>query len=238
MRTFLPIILLLLAASPAPTQPRHLVEAERIAREIDAADNAYDHKDCFIKWKGENGATRYKNRTDCSDFLNLLLAHVYGTTTGELKDWTGHSRPVASVWYDTIAAGKRFEQVSRVEKILPGDVIAVKYLPGAENTGEDTGHIMIAAGLARARTPSKPLIDATDQWELLVVDSSKSGHGKEDTRKQADGTFARGVGEGTLRLYSNPDGSVAGYTWSTLSVSKFLPVAEHKVIVGRLISPK
>jgi hypothetical protein len=233
MRSILPAILLLLAASPLPSKPSHLKEAERIAHGIDAAHNGYAHKDCFIKWIGENGATQYENRTDCSDFLNLLLEHVYGKTAADFKQWTGHARPVATVWYDTIASEKSFKLVATVEDILPGDVIAVQYPPG----GDDTGHIMLAAGLAVARQASKPLIDGAKQWELLVIDSSKSGHGKEDTRRQPDGTFARGVGEGTLRLYTGADGTIAGYAWSTLSVSKFVPVTEHKVIVGRLLMP-
>jgi hypothetical protein len=121
----------------------HLRDAESIAHEIDAAHNEYAHQDCFIRWKGEDGAKIYENRTDCSDFLNLLLEHSYHITPDDLYRLT-------------------------------------------------------------------------------------------DTRRQPDGSVATGVGEGILRLYSNPDGSIAGYAWSVLGRSKFQSRDVHKIVIGRI----
>jgi hypothetical protein len=219
-----------LASASSDSLPPHLVQAEAIAHEIDQSHNEYAHKGCFIKWKGEDGASEYENRTDCSDFLDLLLEHTYHFTRDHMKTWTGRERPLATTWYDTIHAGNGFEVIGDIQAIKPGDIIAVHYPPGEG----DTGHIMIAAGVARERRASAPEEPDTRQWELDVVDSSKSGHGKNDTRWLADGTFARGVGEGTLRLYSNSDGMIAGYAWSVLSPSKFVPVSEHPLVVGRM----
>jgi hypothetical protein len=206
------------------------MQAELIAHQIDPAHNEYAHKGCFIKWKGENGAAFYENRTDCSDFLDLLLEHTYHFTPEQMKGWTGRERPLATTWYETIRAGNGFETIADVRSIQPGDVIAVKFPPGEA----DTGHIMIAAGVARSRSASAPLEPGTDQWELDIIDSSKSGHGKNDTRRQADGTFAHGVGAGTLRLYSNGDGSIAGYAWSVLAGSEFQSASQRNIVVGRM----
>jgi hypothetical protein len=222
------------ATTPPVTQDivslPHLRDAEAIAHGIDPAHNQYAHEDCFIRWEGEDGAKIYENRTDCSDFLNLLLQHSYQITPDDLNRLTGRERPTASVWYQTILAGRGFEIVSTIGQIQPGDVIAVQFPPGEK----DTGHIMLIAGEPRHREPTAPLVDATEQWELPIIDSSKSGHGLTDTRRQPDGTFATGVGEGILRLYSNPDGSIAGYAWSVLGRSKFQSRDVHKIVIGRI----
>ena len=81
---------------------------------------------------------------------------------------------------------------------------------------------------------SEPIQPGTRQWEITVIDSSKRGHGPTDTRHNPDGTFCRGVGKGILRLYTDEDGTLVGYSWSTLKVSKFEPVSEHPMIVARL----
>ena len=81
----------LLAASSA--SPLHLQQAELIAHQIDQSHNEYAHKDCFIHWKGEAGATTFENRTDCSDFLNLLLVHAYRLSDAQMEHWTSRSRP-------------------------------------------------------------------------------------------------------------------------------------------------
>lgn len=222
----------LLAQTTAPNPPPpHLRDADLIAHNIDSAHNQYLHKDCFIKWKGEDGATLYENATDCSDFLNLLLQHSYKLTPANLHTLTGHDRPTATIWYDTIAAAKGFDVIPTLKQIQPGDILAIQYPAGQQ---EDTGHIMLAASAPQPRKPSAPLVDKTDQWELAVIDSSKSGHGTKDTRHHPDATYDRGVGQGTVRLYSNPDGTLAGYSWSTLSASTFEPSSLHKIIVGRL----
>ena len=132
--------------------PAHLQQALLIAHQIDQSHNEYAHKECFIKWKGENGATEYANRTDCSDFLDLLLEHTYHFTDQQMKGWTGHERPLATTWYQTITASNGFEIISQVPAIRPGDVLAVKFPPGEA----DTGHIMIAAGNPAASFPNSP----------------------------------------------------------------------------------
>jgi hypothetical protein len=158
------------------------------------------------------------------------LEHTYHFTPQQMRGWTGHDRPLATTWYDTIRAGNGFEIITQVKSIRPGDVLAVKFPPG-EN---DTGHIMIAASVPQVRPETAPVEPGTRQYELDTVDSSKSGHGKNDTRRLPDGTFAHGVGEGTIRLYSNSDGAIAGYAWSVLSGSNFEPATVKRIVVGRL----
>ena len=74
----------------------------------------------------------------------------------------------------------------------------------------------------------------TDQWDVPVIDSSESGHGKQNTRRRDDGKFNRGVGQGTMRIYTDADGKVAGYTWSDESVSTYRSKPDYDLVVGRL----
>jgi hypothetical protein len=234
-------IIVLLGALPSAhadeAKPAHVQAAEQIAAQISAADNEYAHKDCFIRWKGVEGNDRYANRTDCSDFLNLLLEHVYGLTPAKLHTLTGHSRPTATVWFDAVdnvKAASLLKPVANIADLRAGDLILIKYPPGEA----DTGHVMIVDAVPTQRQDSLPLIPHTQQWAVQVIDSSKSGHGPTDTRHQSDNTFARGVGKGLLRLYTNPDGSVAGYAWSVVKKSKFEPMSEHAVRFARITPPK
>lgn len=114
--------------------------------------------------------------------------------------------------------------------VQPGDVIAIKYPPDAENSG----HVMLVAETPRRIKPTRPEVEGTEQWEVTVIDSSRSGHGKTDTRRRDDGTFGSGVGQGVFRVYTNRDGSIAGYTWSTFANSDYYALSDRDLVVGRL----
>jgi hypothetical protein len=207
--------------------PRHLVDAETLVAEISPANNVYMHKDCFIKWKGEDGATRYENRSDCSDFLALLIEHSYGVTTDQLRQWTGERRPYAGHWHDAIVAGSGFEQIRKLSDARPGDVLAVKFPPHMA----DSGHIMLLAATPTQMTARDPIEPGTQQWSVTIIDSTKSPHGPDDTRAANGST---GVGRGTVRIYSDSSGAVAGYTWSTGSKAKFESQDQRNLVIGRL----
>ncbi|MHC5832760.1 MAG: hypothetical protein ACYT04_96455, partial [Nostoc sp.] len=95
-------------------------------------------------------------------------------------------------------------------QIQPGDIIAIKYPEGEDNTG----HVLLVAESSTERLKSKPVVPKTRQWSIKVIDQSRSGHGKTDTRRQSDGSFHGGLGQGELRLYSNQAQEIVGYTWS------------------------
>jgi hypothetical protein len=210
--------------------PKHLADAQMLIANISQADNAYQHRDCYIKWKGEDGATRYQNRSDCSDFLALLVEHSYGVTTEQLKEWTGHRRPLADNWHDAIVAGKGFERIRKLSDAHPGDVLAIKFPPHLP----DTGHIMTVDQPPRQITAKPPMRPGTQQWDVTIVDSTKSGHGPQDTRIKSDGTSGQGVGRGTIRIYTDSTGAIAGYCWSDDSKSDFRPQDERNMVIGRL----
>jgi hypothetical protein len=227
MKPLLPLLFLCLLSATPTAPPPHLSLARQVVDSIDPADNTYAHKDCYLRKSG----THYHNRTDCSAFLNLLLEQSYGTTPENLLQWTGHRRPTARAWHQTILDHKRFKQIEKVSDIQPGDILAIAY---PKDEQEDTGHIMIDVEPPKPAASAKPLIPDTRQWTLSIIDSSKSGHGRTDTRHHSDGSFSQGVGQGTLHLYTHPNGQIAGYTWSTFPNSTYRPQSEHPLAIGRL----
>jgi hypothetical protein len=213
-----------------PSGPKHLEAARDFVKNLSLGDTDYRHKDTVVRWKGFDGATRNEARTDCSGFIDELLAHTYGLTRDDFKNWTGRPRPLANTYYEVIDQGKRFTKVVKVAEIRAGDIIAIHYPAGAA----DTGHVMLVTSVPARRIASAPLLAGTEQWEIKIIDCSRSGHGKTDTRHRADGTFAGGVGEGVFRLYTDSSGQFVGYAWSTAAKSDYRGRAERPVAVGRL----
>jgi hypothetical protein len=216
------------------TQPKHLADAEMLIDNISPQNNIYEHKGCFIKWKGEDGATKYENRSDCSDFLALLVKHSYGVTSQQLKQWTGHIRPYADHWHDAIVSDNGFEHITKLADAKPGDVLAVKFPPGLP----DTGHVMMIAEQPEKITAKAPIVNGTQQWNVTIIDSTKSPHGPGDTRIQSDGSSSTGVGRGMIRIYTTSTGEVAGYTWSDGSKAKFEAEDDRNMAIGRLTVAK
>ncbi len=219
-----------LAIVGQPSAPKHLDEAVKLLEDIKPDTTSYRHKDNVVKWKGENGAVAAEAHTDCSGFINSLILHSYPQYTADaLKKWLGKPRPTADSYYEAMVAQKGFTRITKIDDIQPGDMIAMKYPPGSGNTG----HIVVVRSPPRPRAASAPLVAGTDQWEVSIIDSSMSGHGKTDTRRKDDGTYRNGLGSGILRLYSK-SGIAIGYSWSVLAASEFNDGKTKPMAIGRL----
>jgi hypothetical protein len=236
-----PFSLLLLAVFTAaacrayadPSKITHLDLAKTLVGEIQPDKTGYRHKNGFVKWKGYSGADDFESRTDCSGFVTALLEQAYCLTPGYFEEWLGKRRPHAKDYHEAIMSQNGFRTVSLITEVEPGDFIAVRYPDGTGNTG----HIMIVAEAPKSRKATKPVINGLDQWEVAVIDSSISGHGKTDTRYRKDGTFGSGAGRGILRLYTDRNGYVAGYTWSTFGNSEYYDQTARSIAIGRLDPP-
>jgi hypothetical protein len=108
----------------------------------------------------------------------------------------------------------------------------VKYFHNKKNSG----HVMLVRDAPRRMKSKEPIEQDTEQWEVAIIDSSESGHGPTDTRHKmgANGKDHDGVGTGILRMYAHTDGTVAGFSWSTLSISKFVAPSDEHLVIGRL----
>jgi hypothetical protein len=211
-------------------QKTHLDWAKILVRELQPANTSYQHKHGYVNWKGNDGKGVYESHTDCSGFLTALLEQAYGFNKDYFMKWLNTGRPLATTYHDAILNQQGFRQIQYLVDVQPGDVIAIKYPPGSENTG----HILLVAERPRQRKASQPEIEGTDQWEVTVIDSSQSGHGKTDTRRRDDGAFGAGVGQGICRLYANRKSQITGYTWSTLAKSEYYDQRERHLVIGRL----
>ena len=228
IRLFLTLGITAPALCAQEAAPSHLAAAEELVSRLDLANTNYEHGQGTIIW-----AATAESHTDCSGFIDHLLMHCYKYDAAAFKQWFGSSRPTAARYHEAIIEGKGFVRLQRVQDLRPGDLIAVKYLQRKDNTG----HVMLVAGEPVRMTATKPLIEGTGQWSVVVIDSSESGHGAADTRHKrgAGGKDHDGLGKGVLRLYTTRQGEVAGFSWSILSHSEFkTPDSEH-VVLGRLV---
>lgn len=221
---------LLLPASTlaqAPTTPRHLSEARKLVQHLDLKNTNYEHGTPKVVWEGV-----CESHTDCSGFIDALLTRSYGYDADAFKRWFDSRRPSARRYHDAIAEQRGFVEIKSVASLLPGDLLAIKYLVQKENTG----HVMLVADAPRRITPKEPLVAGSEQWQVAVIDSSHTGHGSTDTRhkKGADGKDHDGLGQGVFRIYSNGRGEVIGFAWSTLNASKFQQPQEEHLVIGRL----
>jgi len=212
----------------------HLELARILVRELRPEDTSYQHKQGYIIWKGENGSEGYQSHVDCSGLLNVLFERAYGITPNDFEKWLGKRRPLASEYFNAISQQQNFRAITAIGNVRPGDIIAIRYPPG---TNDNTGHIMIVNEVPSRQKSSKPEIDGTEQWEVSVIDSSESGHGKTDTRRKPDGSFGDGVGQGVLRIYTDSGNQIVGYTWSTFAVSDYYDQNTRQLVIGRLQLP-
>jgi hypothetical protein len=215
------------ATQRAPVVPKHLAAAQSLVANLDLANTSYKHGEPEVSL-----TPPCQSHADCSGFIDSLLQFSYGYTKPQFKKWFDSSRPSAKRYHDAIAALKGFTQIQHVQDILPGDLLAVKYLNRADNTG----HVMLAAERPLKISPKEPLISGTHQWTIAVIDSSESGHGPTDTRhaRGPGGKDHDGVGEGVLRVYTDGEGQIAGFAWSTVATSKFKDPTDEHLVIGRL----
>ncbi len=183
--------LLLAADSPRDVEPPHLAWARNLVRGVRRYDTSYRHEDASVRWKGIGVAAGSACHTDCSGFLNALLQRGYDLPDETFKEWFGTPRPLAKTYHDAIENQRHFERIPRVQDVRPGDVLAIRYpADDPENKDRNTGHVLLVAAKPQPRKATAPLVEGTEQWEVAVIDQSRSGHGTADTRHKEGGGFS------------------------------------------------
>lgn len=169
---------------------------------------------------------KYISVTDCSGYIDHLIRYSYHIKKG----WTGLSRPLACGFYNMIINERYFKNICNINMAKPGDFLVFKILPGTSNTPH-TGHIMLIDDFPKKMISINPIISNYQQWCVQIIDQSKS-HGKHDTRYNAE--FDSGLGIGYIRLYTNSQGLLTGYSWTCQSNSNFKANDIHPIAIGRL----
>jgi hypothetical protein len=205
------------------TTPYHLQLAEELVKNISPANNVYSYDTPTVTWAGLDGAKTYSNSSDCSSFDTVLLTQAYGFTARQFTQWTGYSSPQALDYYDAAVADKGFIGFSNVNTIAPGDDLFIKYIES--DTSNDTGHVatIVAA-------PTLISVSATQKtYNLTVIDCSADPHSN-DTRSGSES----GVGEGTMRLYTDLAGNLTSYAWGTSTDSTIETPATRPAIFAEI----
>jgi hypothetical protein len=146
---------------------------------------------------------------DCSGFVDYALARAVPDAYRDLVARTV-KRPVAAsfvTFFQSLAVPiGRWRSVVRVRDLAQGDLVA--WLEPPELKSTNTGHVMIVSEIPVERMPG--------EFTVLVIDSSTSRHGDDDTRLVAQG----GLGSGRIVLLADPtSGGPWSYKWSTLASS-------------------
>jgi hypothetical protein len=185
-----------------------------------------------IRW-GKHCAEAY---VDSSSLMTLLLFKGASWNADMLEANVGCVNPTAAGYYDSIKTGKgAWIQVACILKVEPGDIITVLH-PDAKE-GEVSGHVMLVTKKPREMKNQKlkPLIQDGVEFEVVVIDAATTPHGKTDTRATNPGKFGpSGVGQGSIRLYSNKEGEILGHAWSMEEKSPMYTICERPIMIGRL----
>ena len=211
--------------------PKLITLARELQEHVGPANTEYRHKDNVISW-GNNGSL-WQCYADCSGFVNALLGETFGLTEADFAKLFGHRRMYAYHYFDAIRNQNHFHQIRNIRDLRPGDLIAIQYADRSEHD-DNTGHMMVIDGEPQPHQPSKVIQPNTRQFGVAVIDCSRSAHGNTDTRYGAGGSGYSGLGKGEFRLYTNPQGEVVGYSWSTGNPKEGFNPFENPVAIGRI----
>ncbi len=215
--------------------PRHLVNVRLLQENTLPQDSSYRHHERIVRWKGEEGATKYECHTDCSGLIDALLKYTYGISAEQLNAWlhTVH-RPLARNYYEAFVSQNGFEKLVMIDAIKPGDFVAMKFLPWAGDKGHDTGHILVVDGVPVEMARYRFNGALSRRFAVPLIDCS-SGHGLTDTRYR-NGRYHPGIGKGTFSLFTDERGVITGYAWSAAQKSRYYGSDQRPLAVGRLLT--
>lgn len=194
------------------------------------AENKYSHSTGPVFWGPYDNQPAYVCITDCSGFINALLIKSYNLKSG----WMGRSRPLASTYYNQIVNNQNdFVNIPNIFDTKVGDFIVFKILPGTSKTN-DTGHILLINNTPAQMQNKNPIIPNTLQWIVEVIDQTGTPHTKNDTRYRTNDEKVTGLGLGYMRIYTDLNGLLKGYSWSAENGSKYVDQNTHPLAIGRL----
>jgi len=227
--------MVLVAQLALPAQEAaHLTWAKRLIEDIQSSNNFYGSHPTVVEWRGISGSSTSRNRSVCSSFITRLFNRSYGYGRSEMRNWLGSSSPSASQYFEAIRKNNRFKRIEQVTNIEPGDILASRHLVRKSTI---TGHIMIAASKARLtqkNSHTRSLSKTMRQYELDVIDTSRSGHGPMDSRRLSNGTWGNGgAGKGTIQLQADSSGQLRGYRWSNSKKSPLRTDNVEPLVIGR-----
>ena len=246
---FLSFFAVITAAFGEDKEPKHLVIARELVKAVKPESNRYNAKPTAIIWPDEASKSNpVSNNSVCSSFCAALLRKSYRLNERDLVKLFSEEWPEADEVFEGVTTRREFTVIEKIENLEPGDFLVFNY---QSEKAIPTGHVMLVSGkpkkvkrhgksklpfsFASAAESREIEASSINEWHVMVIDSSKGPHGKEDTRyKSAEGgENDDGVGEGPLRLLADSDGKLAGYTWSTFANSSLWLVGDRPIAMAR-----
>jgi hypothetical protein len=202
-------------------------DAYSLLNAVKPEDTSYIHKNNIISWGVGSKAVCH---TDCSGLISALLLHSKFFSEEQLNKNLGSNSPLAKHYHDAIIHQRGFKEITKIDEVRPGDIIAIKYPPGSGNSG----HVMLIASLPMKRNPTEPIVKNSIQYEIEIIDSSSSGHGASDSRRLDSGKYREGLGKGVYRIFADEKGIFIGHTWSVYPTSKYYEMTIRNLVIGRI----
>lgn len=212
-----------------------LSRAMELQQHVNPGNTAYRHKTDDVAWGDNNGD--YHCYTDCSGFINALINKTCHWDENEFRKVFGRKRMLAYNYFDAITGANHFLPISHINEVRPGDLIALQYADRSEHE-DNTGHCMLITTFPKQRNATTIVVPGTRQFEVEVIDCSRSPHGKRDTRVLTSGEEYTGLGKGLFRLYTDLEGKIVAYSWSVRAPKAGFNPYENAVVVGRFIPNK
>jgi hypothetical protein len=209
--------------------PKHLALARELVDNIKPEDNRYSLGDQAISFPEDLFSSKYSTQYQMS-FLVPSPAR---------------RRLVAEDFVFSIEKEAGFKRIRGVRDIKPGDLLAHAMLniDDKRQTGT-TGHVFLINSYPKQIKPRNPIVEGTEQFEVSIIDSNEEHVGADDSRLVDPSNKIKGLGKGTIRVYSDSNGELVGWARTFKNTNKFFSYSPQfpsdtkarKAAVGRPIA--
>lgn len=206
--------------------PQHVVLARQVLDNTKPENNSYSNSNRYVRIPGDFLSTGYTVHTDCTGFVfDMLERNGYRIrfSSKAFSDRYGIADTV-----DGIRKNETFDRVALVPDLRVGDVVAWKYMDGANSRGLGGHIVMVNQPPVRVDKPTQQATEAgLVMWSVEVIDSSTGPASPDDTR-YVQGTSVQdaanalnaqkpqklnGVGRGRFYLYADAGGALKAVSY-------------------------
>jgi len=203
----------------------HLALARELVDHVRATDNAYQLGSSRISFPSDGAGIRHAVKADCSGFLLALFQRAGYRTRSQmvfLDGGLGRKRPRAEDFLASIEQERGFRHIETLAHVRPGDLLAHAMLDTADKRKVGTtGHVFLLASRPSPIAARAPVVPHTRQYAVTVIDVNREWLGDDDTRLSGPGTPVKGIGSGTIRLYSDPHDHLVGWARTYANARRF-----------------
>ena len=206
--------------------PKYLALARELVENTKPEDNRYVLGSQLISFPGDLSSSIYSVRADCSGFLLAILERAKYPTKSRMEFLPDtrrrRTRPAAEDFVYSIEMEKGFKRIRDARNARPGDLLAHAMLNVEDQTQTGTtGHVFLIDGYPKLIESRAPLVAGTQQFAISIIDSNEEHVGADDTRLANPSDKIKGLGRGTIRLYVDANGDLAGWARTFNKANRF-----------------